>query len=127
MLENTEAMQVAARTNQTRISKVKLVQDGVVTREIPVSEGRVDEDRTAPQSGRFTCTIPISSRDTDLIPFALDDPTAPFGTDAIVETGFRIPVMREVVQITDTQAGWNAGSRSGTVGDENGDLVLGNT
>lgn len=126
MLQNTDALQRAVRESQTRVSKVKLIQDGVVIREVPVSEGRVDADKSAPQQRRFSCTIPVSDFDTELIPFDLDDPTAPFGTDAVIETGCRIPLMVEVTQITDTQPQWNAGTRSGTVGDSNGDLVLGN-
>lgn len=126
MLQNTDALQRAVKESQTRVSRAKLIQDGVVIREVPVSAGRVDADKSAPQQRRFNITIPVSDFDTELVPFDLDDPTAPFGTDVVIDTGCRIPVMVEVAQIHDTQAQWLTGTRSGTSVDPGGDLVLGN-
>lgn len=119
---SSEALREACRGPHTRIARVKTLYNGVVQEELPVHSGRVDMDRTADILSRFTAEV--SDPTGERTPYDLDDSLAPFGTEAIVEVGARIPVLTEAVQVTDTAADWNAGTLDDIVVD-GGDLVLG--
>ena len=123
MQQASQALQEAVQGTYTKIDRVKLARDGVVTRELEAHAGSVDAARDAEQMRRFT--VEVSDPTGELTPYDLDDETAPFGTEVIVESGARIPVMVEKTLVVDTQSEWNDGSRMGTVGDSNGSLVLG--
>jgi hypothetical protein len=118
-------LQNAVRGDYTKIDRVLLTRDGSVILELEAIAGSVDADSGAEAARRFTADVPIPAGMEELIPYDLDDPTAPFGTEAIVATGARIPAMSEVVLIAEDATGWNAGTRLDMVVDGNGDLVLG--
>lgn len=124
MQQASQALQDAVRSSYVKVDRVKLARDGVVIRELEAHAGSVDADNSAEVMRRFT--VEVSDPTGELTPYDLDDDCAPFGTEAIVETGARIPVMTEEVLIVETAAGWDAGTRVDTVvvGDS---LVLGYT
>lgn len=118
-------LQDAVRKDYERISRVKLAEpDGAVTLELEVHSGSVDAARDAEATRRFTAEVAVPRGMEHLIPYDLDDPTAPFGREVIVETGARIPRIVEDQLVADIDADWNAGTRSNTVV-SGGSLVLG--
>lgn len=123
MQQSSAALQEAVQKTYVKIDQAFLVRDGAVIRELEAIGGSVDAARDAEQTRR--CQIDVADPTGELTPYQLDDETAPFGTELVVRTGARIPVMTEEVLIAEDAAGWNAGTRSNLIVDGNGDLVLG--
>lgn len=123
MQRASAALQAAVQSDYQRVSRVKLIREGVVIQEVDVHSGSVTADGSAEQMRRFTAEV--SDPTGERTPYDLDDDFAPFGTEVVVETGARIPVMSEVSLIVDSAADWSTGTRFQT-SISGGDLVLGN-
>lgn len=102
---------------------VVVVRDGAVVRTLAVVRGSVDADRSGRILRRFDAVV--TDPTGELTPAGIRDLLAPFGTELRLYRGVRVPDQTHLVDIFDTQAQWDTGTRSGTVADSVGDLVLG--
>lgn len=102
---------------------VEVVRDGAVVRTLAVVRGSVDADRSGRILRRFDAVV--TDPTGELTPAGIRDLLAPFGTELRLYRGVRVPDQTHLVDIFDTQAQWDTGTRSGTVADSVGDLVLG--
>lgn len=124
MQQTTSELQAAVRATYTKIDRVLLVRDGAVLREVEATSGEVVAANDAQQTRRFTAEV--ADPTGELTPYQLDDEAAPFGTEAWVQTGARIPVTTEETLVVETGGGWDDhGTRVNTVVNGSGSLVLG--
>ena len=120
-----QALLDAVRSDYHKIDRVRLVRKGVVVADLLCHSGSVDADNSADIQRRFTAEA--ADPDGRWTPYDLDDITAPFGTEAWVQSGARIPVIDEHVMVAQDASGWDAGVRTDTVVSAGGGLVLGFT
>lgn len=126
MAQDVSAEYLAAiRQDFHKIDRVRLVRQGVVIKDLLAHSGTVDADNSADIQRRVE--IEVSDPTGQDTPYDLDDITAPFGTEAWVQTGVRRPVVEEVVMVAEDAGGWNAGTRTNMVVSPAGSLVLGFT
>lgn len=96
---------------------------GQFIRFLDVHAGAVDADINNTIMRRFTASV--SDPDGQLTPSNLSDLLSPFGTIIKLFRGVSIPIITKISVITTTQVDWTGGQRNGTIGNSNGDLVLG--
>ena len=124
MIGTSPEFQAIVRSTHSHIARVDVIRDGAVIRTLSAHGGSVDADRAGRILRRFDCVL--ADPTGELTPAGIRDLLAPFGTELRLYRGVRIPIITKLTQVTDTEAEWDAGTRVGTVGDSNGDLVLGN-
>ncbi len=124
MIGTSDEFRDAVSEPHTHFALVEVVQNGAVVRTLPIHSGSVDADRGGRILRRFSCTI--ADPDGSLTPEGIRDLLAPFGVVLRIYRGALIHVIVAAIDIDDSQAAWNEGTRLNTVGDSNGDLILGN-
>lgn len=124
MIGTSPEFQQIVRAAHVHVARVDVLRDGAVIMSLPIHSGSVEADRAGRILRRFDCVV--ADFDGSLTPEGVRSELAPFGTELRLYRGVRVPIVVKLVQVTDTEAEWDAGTRSNTVGDSNGDLVLGN-
>lgn len=120
----SEAFRNAVRGPHEARARVEIVRDGVVTRVLDAHAGSVTADRGGATLRRFAATV--SDPTGELTPAGVRDELAPFGTQARVYRGVRIPRIVTASAHHAGAAGWNSGNHDGTgVDPVTGELILG--
>lgn len=125
MIGTSEAFREAVSTAHEHVALVEVVDDGAVVSTLRVHSGSVDADRSNRILRRFECAV--SDPDGTLTPEGIRDLLAPFGRTLRLHRGVRIPMVVAVTDVDDTPTEWAAGTRTDTVANAEGDLVLGST
>lgn len=123
MLPCSEAFKRVVQRPHTSVGRLDVVENGVVLASLYPHSGDVTVDRYSQIRSRLSCRVADPKR--RLTPLGMRDLLAPFGRLLKLFSGVLIPGVEHVTNRVDTQAGWTACTRVGTVAASDGALVLG--
>lgn len=123
MRGTSDAFDAAVVTSHQAISRVDVVRDGKVIRQLAVHSGSVKADRTAAQMRSFD--VEVSDPDGTLTPDGISAVLAPFGTRLQLYRGVRIENVQTQVAHYDTASSWTVTSTFGQLNGCVGDPITG--
>jgi len=88
MQDHSQELDATLSKPHTAVSRVDVIEDGKVTRYLPIHAGAVTADRMAAQMRAFD--IEVSDPDGTLTPTGMDSDVAPFGRRIQMYRGARI-------------------------------------
>lgn len=112
MTLSAEALAALGSHDQQVASRVEVLRDGQVVRELAVDGGSVTI--AAGDGIRRRCTIELHDPDGLLTPATATDLLAPFGTELRLSRGVELPGGAPLVEHIDTNTEWDAGTHDGT-------------
>jgi hypothetical protein len=127
MRGHSNDLAATVQNSHIAVSRVDVIRDGKVVRQLDVHSGTVTSDATAAQ--RTTIEVDVSDPDGDLTPSDMESLLAPFGTRIQVSRGARLEDVDLRVATNGVAQGWavsglSTGILNGLCDDGTG-LVLG--
>lgn len=118
----------AVRKSHTAVSRVDVIQDGKVVRQLAVHAGSVTADRAAAQMRSFD--VEVADPAGELTPEGMTSLLAPFGTRLQLWRGVRLEDVETHTARHDSVESWavsdaSTGVMNGVKADNNGALTLG--